>query len=152
MQTTPVTQYVPEISFDAWKKWRDRDRPSAELDGVPSHFGLMGLYLLATAEVDEPSDASAQLVHLHPAVIYIGMSAHVDRRLERWHGAVGAYRRDTGDRMCRHLRYALWQSGWTNSRQREEFPVAWATVALYERALLLSFARAHGRLPLLNRM
>jgi hypothetical protein len=143
---------VPDLPFGLWRAWRDRDRPSVELDGVPSDFGCLGLYLLATSEVDDDT-AAVQGKRLHPAVVYIGMSTHVDRRLERDHNGVRAYRKEEVGRACQRLRYSAWRSAWTMyaGRGTPASAVEMAALAFYERALLYDFARVHGRLPRLNR-
>lgn len=140
---------VPNLPFGPWHAWHNRDRPSVELDGVPSAFGCLGLYLLATSEVDDDKAAVPEK-HLHPAVIYIGMSTHVDRRLERDHSGVRAYRKEEVDRACHRLRYSVWRSEWTMYAGHGGPAVELAALALYERALLYDFARVHGRLPRLN--
>nr|WKF58243.1 hypothetical protein HUO10_002741 [Paraburkholderia busanensis] len=143
---------IPQIIFDDWSRWNDRGRPSHEIDDVPSDFGCLGLYLLATSDVDSHTGAGSAK-HLHPGVLYIGMSTHVDRRLERYHSAVRAYRREQDDRTCQRLRFSAWRSEWSMyARPGIAKPVVEiAALKLYERALLYEFARKYGRLPPLNR-
>jgi hypothetical protein len=141
------------IAFGRWKRWHLRDRPSQNLE-VPVKFGILGLYILATADVDEITDAYYAKQYLHSSVLYIGMSRHVDTRLERTHKAVNRYRAMFNDNECKNLRYAIWYSSWTSHGYRvandSQSVVANAKLALFERALLLSYAQMHGRLPLFN--
>ena len=76
----------PVVRFSKWKKWIYRDRLSEEFD-VPDDYGLLGVYLLAA-----PLPSDQELYHLAPEVIYIGMSSHVTKRLDKNHVTVhGVY-------------------------------------------------------------
>lgn len=142
---------IPIFAFSKWWRWRSRSRTSQDLD-VPANFGLLGLYLLAMSESDLSSQASKGESHLQEQVIYIGMSTHVDQRLERTHLGVRRYRKVYGDNQCLKLSFSTWHSEATNSNlQRPAGVVACSEVALYERVLLLAYARQHGRLPVLNK-
>ncbi|KVC70607.1 hypothetical protein [Burkholderia ubonensis] len=79
---------IPAIEFPQWRRWAHRERSSRNSD-VPVSFGLLGIYMLATSDVDAESAIGADR-YLDEAVIYIGMSAHVEQRLERSHEAVRA--------------------------------------------------------------
>ncbi len=142
---------IPTIVFSEWQRWRARSRPSQEFD-VPADFGILGLYVLAAADstlVEQPAEER----YLQASVLYIGMSTHVEQRLASTHKAVSTYRTEFNDQECSKLWFASWHSDWNNRELRKPHgAVALATIALYERFLLLSYARKHGRLPHLNRM
>ena len=90
--------------------------------------------------------------HLQPQVVYIGMSTHVERRLERNHAGVARYRKHFEDPKCKNLWVSIWHSDTTNwDLGKPAGVVGCATIALYERALLLAYALKHLRLPVLNR-
>jgi hypothetical protein len=140
---------IPVIEFAQWKRWAHRQRPSREFD-VPIGFGLLGIYILATSAVDVESSIGADK-YLDEAVIYIGMSAHVEQRLERSHEAVKAYKRQSGDLATNNLRFTVWHSGATKGPHERKGPVVQAaTIAIYERVLLLKYAEKFGRLPRFN--
>lgn len=101
---------IPAIEFPQWKRWAHRERPSR--DFLPVGFGLLGIYVLATSDVDDDSAIGADR-YLDEAVVYIGMSANVERRLERSHAAVRAYKQQSGDLAADNLRFTVWHSGAT---------------------------------------
>lgn len=142
---------IQKLQFGAWRKWRERPRPSQDRD-VPPDFGILGIYILASSEtkpgaVDYPSTTNPQ-----EEIVYIGMSGNVDRRLERTHGAVVRYKTMYSDPSCRKLWWSIWCSDWTNMSSRTPAGVlAAATLAAYERGLILAYAQAHKHLPSLNR-
>ncbi|WP_429406996.1 hypothetical protein [Paraburkholderia sp. MM5482-R1] len=142
---------LPDMRFSAWTPWRHRQRLAEEFD-VPLEFGLYGIYLLATDDVDHLTSNDSDDRHLHPAVMYVGMSTHVDRRIDRHHQAVVDYATSTGDVRKAKLRYSMWQSDWNTYGDEKQRTYAKALVALCERALLFSYVEAYGRLPVLNRM
>src|SRR5205807_6869406 len=112
---------------------------------------LLGLYLLAAADQD-PNVGDTKKEYLKSEVVYIGMSTNVDQRLERTHKAVARYCRNYTDPGGQRLWFSLWQPGWTNrERSSARRAVRLASIALYERVLLLAFATEHGFLPVLNR-
>ncbi|MCR4467942.1 hypothetical protein [Burkholderia sp. SCN-KJ] len=140
---------IPAIEFPQWMRWAHRERPSRDFD-VPVGFGLLGIYMLATSEVDAGSTAGGDR-YLDEAVIYIGMSAHVEQRLEQSHEAVKAYKQQSGDLAASNLRFTIWHSGATKGPYERKVPaVEAATIAVYERVLLLKYAEKFGRLPRFN--
>jgi hypothetical protein len=119
---------------------------------MPIVFGLLGIYLLATSDVDAQAE-TAENRFLDEAVVYIGMLTHVEQRLERPHKAVSAYRLQTGDASANNLRFSIRHSGCCKWQYARKGPVvAAATIAVYERVLLLAYAEKYGRLPLFNRL
>jgi hypothetical protein len=119
---------------------------------VSLEFGILGLYLLAEADVKPSSGHALKAGELPEEVVYIGMSRHIDRRLEKTHHAVTRYTKSENAELSR-LWFATWQSEWTNfGLKRKGGLVGLATLALYERALILLYAKKYGRLPKLNRM
>jgi hypothetical protein len=146
-----ATIEIPAIKFPQWKRWANRERPSQDFD-VPVDFGLLGIYLLATSEVDAGLPPEADR-YLDEAVIYIGMSDHVERRLEQSHDAVKAYKKQSGDLAAGNLRFTIWHSGAAKGPYERKGPVvAAATIAVYERVLLLKYTEKFGRLPRFNRL
>ncbi|MGF6575082.1 hypothetical protein ABH945_007211 [Paraburkholderia sp. GAS333] len=140
---------IPAIEFPKWKRWADRERPSQDFD-VPVGFGLLGIYMLATSDVDGESSLEPDN-YLNQAVIYIGMSEHVEQRLERSHDAVTAYKKQTGDLAASDLRFTIWHSSAAKGQYEQKGPVvSAATIAVYERVLLLKYAEKYGRLPRFN--
>lgn len=142
---------VPNFGFTEWRRWSTRARPSQDFD-VPRSFGILGLYLLAVSESDLSATAGTADQYLQQHVIYIGKSTHVEQRLERTHQAVARYRTQFDDNKCKSLWFSVWHSGWSNMQHdisREA--IALASIALYERALILDFVQKNGRLPVLNR-
>ena len=137
---------LPQFTFSQWERWRSRPRPSQVFD-VPAEFGIRGLYLLANSESAPIAEDYADEKYLHPQVIYIGESSHVDQRLERTHNAVRRYREANGDANCDKLWFSVWRSQWTNWDRA----LAGASLALYERALLLAYVKRHEKYPALNR-
>ena len=110
----------------------------ARLD-VPVGFGLLGLYLLAMSESELSTQASKGEQHLQEETVYIGMSTHVEQRLERTHLGVVRYRKLCGDSQRKNLWFSIWHSGASNWGLRQPSGVvACAKVAVYERALLLT--------------
>jgi len=142
---------VSAVRFNSWYRWSLRPRPSQEFD-VPVNFGILGLYVLGTGE-DKPGAGLAPSGSDLPAdIVYIGSSAHVDRRLERWHDAVARYKREFGDDRCSRLWISIWYSDWTNSWEGTgRGVVAQTRLLAYERALIHAYAVQNGRLPALNR-
>lgn len=141
---------VPNIYFGGWQRWRARSRPSQDFD-VPADFGCLGLYLFATTETDLSAVENSKERHLEEHVVYIGMSTHVEQRLERTHHAIVKYREQFNDDKCNNLWFAIWHSDWTNREHNiSRKTVALASIALYERALLLAYATKYGRFPACN--
>lgn len=140
---------VPHLQFSTWKSWKSRPRPSSELD-VPSEFGILGIYLLSSwyegppTKPPEPKDLPAEMV-------YVGMSRHIDQRLEQRHSAVVRYRVECSDIACQRLYFATWRSDWSSRSISSMSPTARARLLLYERALIVLYAEKHGRLPRFNR-
>lgn len=136
---------VPELQFNGWCQWNVRPKPS-ELDDVPEDFAILGLYVLMSSETKpEPLD-----LHQFPAtVVYIGMSAHVDRRLEHAHDAVRRYKTEHMDPSLKRLWMTVWHSDWTRMYCAAS-PTKLAHLAFYERALIAMYADQHDRLPELN--
>lgn len=142
---------IPKLAFNGWRKWSARPRPSQNFE-VPLEFGILGLYLLAEAEGIPGDDLAPNSENLPEEVLYVGMSTHVDRRLERTHNAVTRFADSKGANM-NNLWFAVWQSEWTNTNLKQSRGIiALATLAVYERALILAYARKFGRLPNLNRI
>jgi hypothetical protein len=140
---------IPAIEFPQWRRWAHRERPSWDLD-TPVGFGQLGIYMLATSDVGDDSAIGADR-YLAEAVIYIGMSAHVEQRLERSHESVKAYKQQSGDLAADNLRFTVWHSGATKGPYERKAPVVEAaTIAVYERVLLLKYAEKFGRLPRFN--
>src|SRR5207248_3279754 len=105
--------HMPKAAFSDWHSWRFRQRTTEQFD-VPEDFGILGIYLLACS-TDGPPPSSATERHLLPNVIYIGMSGHVMRRLERGHRAVNRYRTQLKDASGKNLYFCQWNSDWNNS-------------------------------------
>ena len=121
------------------------------MDGVPEAFGVIGLYVLAAStETPNPLDFSDEDA-FPPEVIYIGTSTHVEQRLERHHGAVSRYRKNSSDAQCQKLWFSYWHSEWSHDKGHQKpMPLALASVAFHERALLLAYVVQYGRYPILN--
>lgn len=143
----PITEYK-HISFDDWKPWDLRLKLSEEFD-VPEEFGIYGIYLVAEFET-APEVRKITPISIPEEVIYIGMSSHVDRRLEKSHSAIRKYMEESGDSNCEKLWFGRAQSSWTNS-QLEGQAVATAYMAYYERALILEYTRSYGKFPRFNK-
>ena len=142
---------VPHLAFAKWRKWIARPRPSHDMD-VPSEFGMLGLYMLACSDTTPPGNStSPDTADLPEEVIYIGMSRHVDRRLESSHNAVARYKKKYADEPCSGLWFSSWSSEWSSWSSKTCGPVERATLVFYERALILAYAKRFGRLPALNR-
>lgn len=108
--------------------------------------------MLATSDVDGGSSLAGDK-YLDESVIYIGMSDHVERRLEQSHNAVKAYKKQSGDLATSNLRFTIWYSGASKGPYERKGPVvAAATIAVYERVLLLKYAEKFGRLPRFNKL
>lgn len=137
---------IPDLSFDKWRKWAERPRPSLDLD-VFSEFGIIGLYILAEFTSDLDVAAAVNLKELPEKILYIGMSTNVHRRLEKTHRAIQMYlAQEYADTST------TWQSDWHNSSPKRPYGIiSRATLALYERALNLVYARKYARFPKLNR-
>lgn len=146
-KSPPLADYE-HIGFDPWRPWAHRDRPSQDYE-VPESFGIFGIYLIAEFQ-NPPKKLEIDTSSLPKEVIYIGMSSHVDRRLEKSHSAVRKYRSETGDEQCRNLWYARAYSEWSNG-YAEGARIASAYIAYYERALILEYTRANQQLPKYNR-
>ena len=140
---------VPPLHFSAWKPWRHRSLPSQDYE-VPAGFGILGLYLLAHWK-DAPPSTRPDAAKLPAEVFYIGMSRHIDQRLEQPHGSVERYKREFEDRARAHLYFSTFSSGWSSHSHASTDPVQRAELAFYERGVILRYARTHGRLPLFNR-
>ena len=140
---------LPPVAFSEWRKWRVRERASDQFD-VPREFGILGLYVLGTWD-GSPGSGPADKRHLAPDVVYIGMSDHVLRRLERTHAAVQRYRVDFNDPLCSRLHFAQWESAWTNFGPRKGRVVQAAVLRALEAHLIAEYAMNFGRLPALNR-
>lgn len=141
---------VPEILFGRWAPWSMRPRPSQDF-GVPKHFGVLGLYILSCGNEIEISMGEVDAFDLPQSVIYVGMSRHVDRRLEVSHAAVTRYRMKTGDNQLHKLQFAIWRSEWSSNAYAAVNSVVHQTaIAFYERAVIHSFVDKYGRLPMLN--
>lgn len=141
---------IPNLSFDKWQKWADRPRPSLDLD-TPLRFGVLGLYILAESTENLGHGPIPLSGDLPEGTLYIGMSTNVHRRLEATHRAVQRYRNQENAGTS-NLWFTTWQSEWSNSKAKQSCGIIGkATLALYERALILSYARTYGRLPKLNR-
>ena len=135
----------PEVDFSKWRKFKNRDRLSEDFD-VPDDFGLLGVYLLAS-----PLPSDQELHHLAGEVIYIGMSSHVTKRLDRSHKAVRQYRDEIGDDSVENLYYSEWSSPWSNWDQKSTIGQAQLAYIHYvERKLLWEYAKKHGGLPRFN--
>lgn len=135
------------INFGDWIRWSTRDRPSREVDDVPEIFGVQGVYLIGEFR-SPPIQRSIEPKCLPQEIIYIGMSKHLDRRLEKSHQAVKKYRRETGDVHCDSLWYCRAYSHWSNISENKAVT---AYVLYYERALILEYVRAYGNLPKYNK-
>ena len=136
---------VPEVNFSTWEKWQCRERLSEEFD-VPEDFGLLGVYLLASPQ---PSDQ--ELHHLAHEVIYIGMSGHVTKRLDKSHKTVRRYRLESGDDGAENLYFSLWPSEWSNWHQNSNIhQTRLAYIRYIERKLIWEYANKYGELPRLN--
>lgn len=138
---------IPDLVFSPWRHWKGRPRPSKQLD-VPVDWGLLGLYLLASEDALVALDQPGHKRHVASQILYIGMSRHVDRRLEKHHSGVRRYKERYGDADGAKLVFSMWQSSWSNTVENS---VHDAALAMYERILLWEFAKANGRLPALNR-
>lgn len=141
----------PDISFDNWRRWDERPRPSHDYE-VPYEFGILGIYILAAAELKPGNSVAPNPKDLPQEVLYIGMSTHVDSRLEKHHMAVSRYKAEYSDASCQNLWFSTWLSDWTNTALSKRIsPVAEATLAFYERGIILMYVRKFECLPALNR-
>jgi len=147
-QTRALADYE-HIWFDPWKPWHMRYRPSLDFE-VPESFGIFGIYLIAAFQ-STPVKKEIEPTSLPKEVVYIGMSSHVDRRLEKSHSAVRKYRRETGDERCENLWYGRAYSSWSNGVSGN-IEMARAYIVYYERALILEYTRANEALPKYNRI
>ncbi|REG59650.1 hypothetical protein B0G80_2415 [Paraburkholderia sp. BL6669N2] len=84
--------------------------------------------------------------------MYVGMSTHGHRRIDRHHKAIVNYVTSTDDVRKVKPRYSMWQSDWNIYDAEKKRFYAKALVALCERALLFSYVEAYGQWPMLNRM
>lgn len=143
---------LPVFRFSSWEHWSTRSRPSTDLDGVPEAFGILGVYMLAASAAKPTAIDLTKSTHLPSEVVYVGLSCQVEQRLERSHSAVRRYREQQADTGCNNLWYCHWRSDWSRHRGiREAAPLAYASIALYERALILAYVKQYGKLPALNR-
>ena len=138
----------PVVSFDVWRRFSTRPRLADE-HSVPPDFGILGIYLLSAWESD-PAPSEATKRHLSESVIYIGMSTHVMRRLDRHHDAVRRYSAEFNDPERKRLFYSQWESDWTNS-DREHIVRNLALLKYIESALIAQYAVQFHRRPALNR-
>ena len=135
----------PKVYFSEWRKWIYRDRLSDDFD-VPDDFGILGIYLLAAPlpSQDEPR-------HLAPEVIYIGLSSHVTRRLDKSHEVVQQYRKESGDNEAVNLFYSEWLSPWSNWDQNTNIGKSQLAYIQYiERKLIWDYAKKYHELPKFN--
>jgi hypothetical protein len=141
---------VPELPFDCWRSWKKRPRPSLEID-VPVQFGILGLYVLADSSTDLSDGPALNLANLPEEVFYIGMSTNVDSRLEQAHRAVQRYLNSENAHIG-NLWFTTWRSEWSNSNLKQSCGIiAKATLLLYERGIILAYAKQYERLPKANR-
>ena len=104
------------------------------------------------AEPGSPPIATDPYKQLQAHVLYIGKSTQVEQRLERTHKAVAKYRVQFDDKHCEKLWFSTWHSDWTSMESDgRRKAVNLASMAYYERAVILAYVRKHGRLPVLNR-
>lgn len=143
-----ITIELPQIEFGEWQNWHSRPRPSRDLD-VPANFGIFGLYIFARFESQPDATAVSEAKYLQEEVIYIGMSSHVDQRLEKSHRAASRYRESFSDPQGKNLWFSVWSSPWTNGDRNRV--IAQASIACYERALILGYVHQHKQFPLLNK-
>ena len=135
----------PKVYFSKWRKWIYRDRVSDNFD-VPDNFGILGIYLLAA-----PLPSQNEILHLAPEVVYIGMSSHVTRRLDKSHKAVQQYQKDSGDNEAANLYYSEWLSPWSNFDENTDIGKSrLAYIQYIERKLIWDFAKKYQRLPKSN--
>lgn len=141
---------IPDFRFNQWQRYVDRPRISSDPE-VPLDFGLYGLYLIARSNVDLNETARTAPKYLQSEVIYIGMSSNVERRLELPHAAVKRHRREYVDPNDSQLWVSIWHAGDSEfSASRRQNYVANASLALYERIVILAYIREFGRPPQFN--
>ena len=144
---------IPTLSFSRWVPWRHRLHIADELD-VPTEFGILGIYLLASWP-DAPPATPPDPKDLPSEIIYVGMSKHIDRRIEKPHAAVLRYVLDCEDNACERLYFSTWRSEWSSWSGRmsadPSAPIKRARLHLYEQALIVRYAQTNGRLPKFNR-
>ena len=136
----------PTVHFTDWRNWIARDR-LADIKDIPKDFGVLGIYLLAAFESSDPPESESTARHLHPDVIYIGMSENVTKRVDKHHGAVHRYRQKSMYNKTAKLYCCDWQSQWTNFDKR---PPELACIRYIERKLIWEFANMFNRMPEMN--
>jgi hypothetical protein len=141
---------LPKAVFSDWRPWGLRERTSEQFD-VPRDFGILGIYLLAFSTNGPPPPSSPTERHLLPNVIYVGMSGHVMRRLERAHTAVNSYRKLFDDVSGKKLYFCQWDTDWPNSATGDKASVQNAALRYVEAKLIAEHALKNGRRPKLNR-
>jgi hypothetical protein len=136
----------PEVRLSEWRAWMARNRLGDDFD-IPDEFGLLGIYVLAT-----PSPSQEEHKHLAPEVIYIGMSSHVTRRMDKTHEAVKRYGQETGDTAGLYLFYSEWLSPWSNLNRNTDMGKSQLAYLQYvERKSIWEYARLYERLPKYNK-
>lgn len=142
-----MSPIIPEIQFDDWARWDARAKLADELD-VPESFGIFGLYLLAHS-VGMPETSLGSKKHLSENVIYIGMSSHVDSRLENHHSKVAEYKTEYDDPSCKNLWLTTWMSDQTNDSKTQTYGRTYTS--FLERLLILEYVEKFGNLPRFNK-
>lgn len=136
----------PNIIFSKWRRWSHRHCLTEDFD-VPRDFGILGIYLFASPE---PTDSIKR--HILSNVIYIGMSTHITRRLDKRHKAIRQYQEIFNDPGEQQLYFCEWQSPWTNwDIKKESGAEQLAFVRYIERKLIWEYAKKFHRLPIFNK-
>jgi len=138
-----------EGGFGRWIKWERRVRLSHDWD-VRRDFDHAGLYLLGRFEGTDQA-LQSEATHLHPDVIYMGMSKALIRRSE-WHEKVARYRLLFPGELG-SLFHATWHFNTWSSWNLDRTPagkVKRVTLAAEEGRLISEYANTFGRLPLLQ--
>jgi hypothetical protein len=109
--------------------------------------------MIAAADAKPGNTNSPDPANLPKEIFYIGMSSHVDGRLEKHHKAVAQYKMNAGPGGHQKLWFSTWDAAWTNSwpRTSPKSIVEAATLAFAERGLILAYALKHGCRPAMNR-
>jgi len=143
--------HADNVSFPNWTNWHSRERLDP-LDDTAQAFGMSGLYLLARFETPEDSERRCKPFHLHPKVIYIGVSRSTIHRLGRYHGTVTRYKSTFSDITLSKLYCSVWQSEISNYDIQRGNVMAQAFLLYVERKLIWEYVSRFDRLPSLNRL
>ncbi len=129
--------------FSDWRRWKYRERTADDSD-VPKDFGVLGLYLLAISPSMESKPS-----HTDKSIVYIGMSKHVMKRLEKSHDAVKKIKLVHG---LNELYYADFGIDVNNQcLHSDKGKVQLAYLRYLERKIIWEYANINNSLPEFNK-